>query len=160
MIIINQSHLDELSDQARENIRLRKNLNIHQADDFCCHRLFNAIEPGSYLRPHRHLNPVKDETFLIVRGKLGVIMFDDNGNVAETILLSLKGDAIVADIPHGRFHAAVSLETGTIFFEAKSGPYLPLSEAETAPWSPEDGSLEANAYLEWIQNLFSKETGF
>lgn len=159
MIIINQSHLDALSAQARENSRLRKNLNIHPSDDFCCHRLFNAIEPGSYLRPHRHLDPVKDETFLIVRGMLGVIMFDDKGNVEETGLLSSRGETIVLDIPHGRFHAAVSLETGTIFFEVKAGPFLPLSEGEKAAWAPEDGSPEANAYLEWMQNLFHKEPG-
>ncbi|HTG82888.1 MAG TPA: WbuC family cupin fold metalloprotein, partial [Geobacteraceae bacterium] len=57
MKIIDQHLLDQLSAEAANNPRLRKNHNIHPSDDFCCHRLFNAVEPGSYIRPHRHLDP-------------------------------------------------------------------------------------------------------
>ena len=153
MLIIDQQQLDRLSDQARENPRLRKNLNIHPNDEFCSHRLFNAMEPDSYIRPHRHLDPVKDETFVIIRGKLGVIMFDEQGSVAEKTLLESTG-TIALDIPHGWFHSAVSLEPGTIFFEAKAGPYLPLTAAEKAGWAPEDTAPEAGAYRERLKALF------
>jgi cupin fold WbuC family metalloprotein len=154
MHIIDQRLLDELSAQARTNPRLRKNHNLHPADDFCCHRLFNAIEPGSYIRPHRHLDPAKDETFVIIRGRLGVIMFDEGGQVAGTALLAPGEGAIAVDIPHGRFHTAVSLEPDTIFFEAKAGPYLPLTEGEKAHWAPEDRAPEAAAYLAHLKSLF------
>ncbi len=154
MRIIDQHLLDRLSAQAAENPRLRKNYNLHPADDFCCHRMFNAIEPDSLIPPHRHLDPAKDETFVIVRGKLGVVLFDDNGEVAGTALLSPGEETIAVDIPHGRYHTAVSLEPGTIFFEAKAGPYLPLTEAEKPSWAPRDGTPEAVAYLEFLRNLF------
>ncbi len=154
MRIIDKKLLDELSAQARENPRQRKNCNIHPADDFCCHRLFNAIEPGSYIRPHRHLDPVKDETFVIIRGRLGVVMFDDGGLVTGTALLSPEDGAVAVDIPHGRFHSAVSLAPGTIFFEAKAGPYLPLNDAEKPLWAPEEGAPAAAAYLECLEGLF------
>lgn len=154
MRIIDQKQLDQLSAQAAENPRLRKNLNIHPSDDFCCHRLFNAVEPGSYIRPHRHLDPAKDETFVIIRGRLGVIMFDDGGRMVKTALLSAGGAVVAADIPHGAFHAAVSLEPGTIFFEAKAGPYLPLTDQEMAHWAPRDGTPEAAVYLEFLKSLF------
>jgi cupin fold WbuC family metalloprotein len=154
MKIIDQHLLDRLSAQAAENPRLRKNYNIHPSDDFCCHRLFNAVEPGSYIRPHRHLDPAKDETFVIIRGRLGVAMFDDVGNVTGTALLEANREAVAADIPHGAFHAAVSLEPGTIFFEAKAGPYLPLSDQEKAHWAPEDGTPDAAAYLTFLRSLF------
>lgn len=157
MKIIDQELLDTLSAQAAGTPRLRKNLNIHPSDDFCCHRLFNAVEPESYIRPHRHLDPAKDETFVIVRGKLGVIMFDEGGKVVEQVLLSAGGDSIAADLPHGAFHTAVSLEKGTIFFEAKAGPYLPLTDREKAPWAPEDGTPAAAAYLESLKGLFQEE---
>jgi cupin fold WbuC family metalloprotein len=154
MRIIDRKQLDDLSAQAAANPRLRKNHNLHPSDDFCCHRLFNAVEPGSYIRPHRHLDPVKDETFVIIRGKLGVIAFEENGSVTGKALLEAGGETIAADIPHGAFHAAVSLEPGTIFFEAKAGPYLPLTELEKAPWAPEDGTPEAAAYLASLERLF------
>jgi len=154
MKIIDQKLLDNLSAEAAKNPRLRKNHNIHPSDDFCCHRLFNAVEPGSYIRPHRHLDPAKDETFVIIRGRLGVIMFDDDGNVVKTALLAAEGEAVAADIPHGAFHAAVSLEPGTIFFEAKAGPYLPLADREKAHWAPEEGTPAAAAYLDALKLLF------
>ena len=155
MRIINRELLDQLSAQARENPRLRKNYNIHPSDDFCCHRLFNAIEPGSYIRPHRHLDPAKDETFVIIRGRIGVVMFDDDGTVTITATLAPE-ETMAVDIPHGRFHTAVSLEPGTIFFEAKAGPYLPLSEAEQTPWAPADGTPEAAEFLDSLSALFRK----
>ncbi len=154
MKIVDRRLLDQLSSQARENPRLRKNWNIHPRDDFCCHRLLNAIEPGSYIRPHRHLDPTKDETFMIVRGRLGVILFDEAGLVAKKILLAADGDTLAVDIPHGIFHGAVSLAPGTIFFEAKAGPYLPLADGEKAVWAPEDGAEEVAPYLSDLAALF------
>lgn len=154
MKIVDRRLLDQLSTQARENPRLRKNWNIHPSDDFCCHRLLNAIEPGSYIRPHRHLDPTKDETFMIVRGRLGVILFDEAGLVAKKILLAADGDTLAVDIPHGIFHGAVSLAPGTIFFEAKAGPYLPLADGEKAAWAPEDGTADVASYLSDLAALF------
>ncbi len=147
MKIIDRNLLDNLSAEARANPRLRKNYNIHPSDDFCCHRLLNAIEPGSYIRPHRHLDPLKDETFVILRGSLIVILFDEQGKVVSRTLLSV-GETLAIDIPHGVFHTAVSLEPGTIFFEAKAGPYVPITEAEKAHWSPADGAPEVAGYLD------------
>jgi len=147
MKIINRQLLDEISASAKDNPRYRKNWNIHPNDGFPAHRLLNAMEPESYIRPHRHLDPLKDETFMIVRGKLGILIFDDAGTVKEKVLLDAEGEIIGADIPSGQFHAAVSLENGTIFFEAKAGPYTPLQEDEKAFWAPEEGSAGADDYL-------------
>ena len=155
MRVFDQHQLDRLSAQAADNPRLRKNLNIHPTDDFCCHRLFNAVEPGSYIRPHRHLDAVKDETFIIVRGRLGVIRFDDCGNVLDKVLLAPQGPVIAVDIPHGAFHTAVSLTPGTIFFEVKAGPYRPLTEKEFPAWAAEDGSPGAAPYLQFLRSLFT-----
>jgi cupin fold WbuC family metalloprotein len=154
MKIIDRQLLDQLSAQATENPRLRKNFNIHPADDCCCHRLFNAIEPASYIRPHRHLDPAKDETFVIIRGRLGVVQFDEHGTVEGKVLLAAGGEVSAVDIPNGAFHTAVSLEEGTIFFEAKAGPYHPLSVEEKAHWAPEEGTANAAAYRESLRSLF------
>jgi cupin fold WbuC family metalloprotein len=154
MKIVDQSVLDGITAAAKLSPRLRKNHNLHPADDSACHRLFNAIEPGSYIRPHRHLAAEKDETFLLVRGTLGIVTFDRQGAVLESCLLCAQGERIAADIPHGVFHTAVSLESGTIFFEAKAGPYQPLGEEEKGGFAPEEGSAEAIAYLERLHELF------
>lgn len=154
MKVIDQQLLDLVSAAARENPRLRKNWNIHPADDFPAHRLLNAMEPASYIRPHRHLDPLKDETFLIIRGRLGILVFNDDGTVIEKLQLDAGGATIGADIPAGVFHTAVSLAEGTIFFEAKAGPYRPLHDDEKPAWAPEDGAA-AHDYLLALKNEFA-----
>jgi cupin fold WbuC family metalloprotein len=151
MNIVTRDHLSQLSEEARTSARLRKNYNLHSANESLCHRLFNAIEPASYIRPHRHLDSEKDEAFILVSGCLGVVTFSDTGDVIETVILSQQNSTLAVDIPHGIYHTAVSLVSGTVFFEAKAGPYLPLTEAETAPWAPSEGDETAPAFLEQLR---------
>lgn len=137
--IIDQNMLDAASEAARGSPRGRRNVNFHQADEAQCHRLLNAIEPGSYVAPHRHLDPAKDETIIVLRGRLGCVFFADDGTIVETCVLEPGGGVVGVDIPHRTFHTIFALEPGTVFFEAKAGPYLPLADAECAPWAPREG---------------------
>jgi len=152
--IVDRELLDAVSVAARTAPRLRKNHNLHQSDASVCHRLLNAIEPGSYIRPHRHLDPEKSEAMILLRGSLGVITFDAQGRVTASVLLRAGGDQVVADIQYGVYHTALALETGTIFFEAKAGPYLPLAPEEQADFAPKEGSPAAASYLERLAALF------
>jgi cupin fold WbuC family metalloprotein len=153
MKIVTRELLQQLSESARSIPRLRKNHNLHPSDESRCHRLLNAIEPSSYIRPHRHLDPEKDEAFILMSGRLGVILFSDTGDVTETVTLSAQDGNLAADVPSGIFHTAVSLEPGTVFYETKAGPYLPLSDAEIAAWAPADGDAAAVTYLEQLKML-------
>jgi len=153
MRIVTRELLHQLTESARTTPRLRKNHNLHPSDESRCHRLLNAVEPASYIRPHRHLDPEKDEAFILMNGRLGVILFSDTGAVAETVILSHSGGILAADVPSGVFHTAVSLEPGTVFYEAKAGPYRPLGEAEFAAWAPPEGDSGAAQYLEQLRTL-------
>jgi len=155
MRIIDTHLLDTVSAEAKGSPRLRKNHNFHPADDSPCHRLLNAMEPDSYIRPHCHASPLKDESIVVVRGRLGVAAFDGAGVVVMTRILAAGGDAVAVDIPHGEFHTVVALEHGTVFFEAKAGPYAPLAETEKASWAPDEATSGAPSYLAWLKGLFS-----
>ena len=146
--------LDTLSRSAAESPRLRKNLNFHDRNEHPANRLLNAMEPASYIRPHRHHDPNKDETFVTLRGAFGVVLFDEQGNVSDTAWIAAQGDLIGAHIPAGRYHSLVSLEPGSVFFEVKAGPYEPMTDKEFAPWAPAEGAPEAPAYLERMRALF------
>lgn len=145
--LIDQALLDELCAEAAASPRRRKNRNFHPYDDHPAHRLLNAMQPDSYIPPHRHLDPDKDETFVVLRGLLGLVLFDDAGVVARSARVGAGGAAIGVDIPHGTWHTAIALEPDTVFLEAKAGPYLPFTEAERAPWAPAENSPEAAPYL-------------
>jgi cupin fold WbuC family metalloprotein len=151
---ITGKELDNLTVIARESARRRKNYNFHYSDTDPSHSLLNAMEPDSYIQPHRHQDPNKDETLLVIRGKIGMIIFDDNGRIQGKAVLAAGGDPAVVNIPSGVFHTWVSLEPGTIFFETKAGPFIPLSGEEKAPWAPEENANNSQDYLESLRELF------
>lgn len=153
VLIIDQNLLDRISAEAGENPRLRKNFNLHPNDEFCCHRLLNAMEPESYIHPHRHLDPAKDESIVMVRGRMAVLIFNEAGKVLNHATISAAGPAVAVDIPHGRFHTVISLESGSVFFESKAGPYLALTEEEKGGWAPAEGTPEAAPYLIHLKQL-------
>jgi cupin fold WbuC family metalloprotein len=107
------------------------------------HRLLNALEPGTYIRPHRHLKATKAETAIVVSGAVAVLIFDDAGAILEKRRLSPAGPDRGVEMPAGVWHTFVALEAGTVFFEAKAGPYEPLSPEELAPWGPAEGAPDA-----------------
>lgn len=153
--LIDGALLAAVSADAAARPRRRANHNFHPADDFPAHRLLNAIEPDSYLPPHRHLDPQKDESIIVLRGELGVLRFDDAGAVCATWHLCAGGDRLGVDIPHGTWHTVVALQPGTVIFEAKSGPYRPLVAGEKAPWAPAEGDAAAAAYWRTLHALFA-----
>lgn len=146
--------LDELTMLARESARRRKNYNFHHSDADLSHSLLNAMEPDSYIQPHRHLDPDKDETLLVIRGRIGMIIFDDSGGIECRAVLEPGGDPAVVNIPSGVFHTWICLEPGSIFFETKAGPFIPLLPEEKAPWAPEENTGTVREYLEKLRSLF------
>jgi cupin fold WbuC family metalloprotein len=152
--LIDRQLLDEVSREAGQSPRRRMNLNFHTTDDFPAHRLLNAIEPGSYVAPHRHLDSTKDETILVLQGSLGLVTFDDQGLVIFHCRLDAGSDCVGVDIPHGTWHTLIALVPGTVMFEAKAGPFVPLDPAEKASWAPMEGSESVPAYLTRLTQLF------
>jgi cupin fold WbuC family metalloprotein len=152
--LIDAALLEAASRRAAASPRLRKNYNFHSSDAEPCNRLLNAVEPGSYVRPHCHSAAGKDETLLVLRGSVGVLEFDQSGRVIGSVVLQPDGEAMGVNVPHGTFHSLLALAPGTVFFEAKAGPYLGLLPSERPCWAPEEGSAEAPRYLEWMRGHF------
>ncbi len=151
--VIDNALLDALCAEAAASPRRRKNRNFHPYDEHPGHRLLNAMQTDSYIPPHRHLDPNKDETFVVLRGLLALVLFDDQGGMVRSVKVGAGGTAIGVDIPHGTWHTAVALEPDTVFLEAKAGPYLPFTPAEKAPWAPAENAVEAVPYLAMVKAL-------
>ena len=151
--VIDQALLDTVLSEARTSPRLRKSFNFHDNAAHPCQRLINAVLPDAYIRPHRHLDPRKEEMLVILRGRLGVVFFDDAGAVSDRVSIAAGGAQVAINIPAGRFHTAVAFEP-TVVFEAKAGPYVPHLHAELAQFAPEEGAPGSGAYLAWLKSLF------
>ena len=157
MKLITENLLDETTDKEKANPRLRMNYNFHEELDDPVNRLLNAMEPGTYLRPHRHLNPDKDEVFILLRGKAAVFIFDEVGNVTESIILSPAEGMYGAEIKAGVWHGMVVLESASVIYEVKQGPFAPLSADNLAPWSPAAEDKDAaDAYIKKLESLLIK----
>lgn len=143
---IDQELLELTTKKALKSPRKRMNHNFHQPEDVI-QRFLNAIEPDSYIRPHRYINPDREEIFLVLTGKGAVVMFDDNGAIEKIHLLDASLGFWGVDIPGGLYHAIISIEPGSVFYEVKQGPYDPEADKGFAPWSPKEGSEEAAEYL-------------
>jgi cupin fold WbuC family metalloprotein len=144
--------LDSLTKQAGESPRKRAHFNLHPELNDPVQRLCIAIEPGSYVRPHRHADPETWEVLTALRGSLAILLFNETGKVLERSVITANGTIPAVELPRNTWHTLVSLEPGTIFFEVKQGPYKPIAEANSASWAPVEGSLEAVHILDWFRN--------
>ena len=126
MKLIDKQLIDEVSRQAKQSDRLRMNHNFHQSLDEKCHRFLNAVEPGTKVEIHRH--PTKEETFVLLRGKVRVTTYNDDGTVKESVILCPEEGLYGVDIPKNVWHNVESLESRSVFFECKEGPFVPHEE--------------------------------
>ena len=122
MKIIDEQLLNEVSGQAKDSLRLRMNFNFHQSLDELCHRFINAVEPGTEVPIHRH--PTKDETFVILRGKVRVTTHNDEGSIIEDFVLCPEEGRYGVNIPKGVWHTIEALEPDSVIFECKEGPFV------------------------------------
>ncbi len=125
-MVIDQKLLDQVSTQAKGSPRLRMNYNFHQSLDDKCHRMLNAVEPGTEVPIHRH--PTKDESFVILRGKVRSTTYNDDGSIIDSVVLSQEDGVYGVDIPKGIWHKLESLEPNSVIFECKEGPFVEHEE--------------------------------
>jgi cupin fold WbuC family metalloprotein len=128
------------------------NYNFHEDLDDPINRLLNAMEPDTYLRPHRHCNPDKNEVFILLRGKVAIFIFDDSGKITETVILDPRNGCYGGEIAPGVWHGLLVLESGSVIYEIKPGPFAPVSPENFAPWSPAvEDTVEAKKYMEQLR---------
>lgn len=149
-IIISADQLDTLSSEAKLANRMRKNFNYHKLLSDPINRMLNAFEPGTYCQPHKHENPDKREVFIVLKGKLGIVLFNDSGDIREGITLSPYPGNPGIEIPQGVWHMAIALEQGTVAYELKDGPYQPEDDKNFAAWAPKEGDASCAIYLEQV----------
>lgn len=125
-LIIDKALLNQVSEQAKNSSRLRMNYNFHLSLDEKCHRFLNAVEPRTIVEIHRH--PTKDETFVLLRGRVVVKTYNDDGSVLDSIELCPEEGFYGVNIPKGVWHNLEALEPNSVLFECKEGPFVPHEE--------------------------------
>ena len=124
-MLIDDEALDELSAQAKASPRLRMNLNFHESLDDKCHRFLNAVEPRADIPIHHH--PTKEESFILLRGRVRVTTYNDDGSIIESIVLNPSEGRYGVNIGKNVWHTIEALESSVIF-ECKEGPFVAHEE--------------------------------
>ena len=150
MIKIDKELLNATSQKAKASQRKRMNYNFHKKNSDRFQRFLNALEPGTYIRPHKHENPDKTEVFICLRGKILVVEFDDCGEIIDSIILNSESGNYGVEIPPKVWHTIIGLEQSTVAYEIKDGEYNPDDDKNFAPWAPEENSPKADKYIDDI----------
>ena len=131
---------------------------FHRDESATLQRMFNAVQPDSYIPPHRHLDPPKAESWIVLRGALAFFTFDDAGTIEECLEIRAGGDIFGVDLEPGVYHTFLALEPDTVVYEVKSGPYTAANDKAFPAWAPSEGSPEASAYLAALRAEFTQRS--
>lgn len=146
MIKIDRNFTDKLINQAQKSTRRRVNYNFHKELSDTLQRMLNVMNKDTYVQPHKHENPDKREAFIILKGKILVIEFDDSGNIKEHILLDQTQKNYGCEIAPGTWHTLICIEENSIIYEVKDGPYIQETDKIFAPWAPQEGDSLCTEY--------------
>lgn len=138
---------------SRESPRRRIILPFHDNADNTLHRMLNAIQPGSYIRPHRHMDPPKDEAVVALRGAFLFYTFHEDGTVDQVRRVAAGTASFGIDVKAGVFHTFIAMEPDTVVFEAKPGPWSPATDKDFASWAPDEGAPECEAFMQRLLNM-------
>ena len=158
---ISASLFDAVAAEARASKRLRKNHNFRQSSDLV-QRFLNVLQPGTYVRPHRHLREPSGsgfECFLVLQGAIGLLLLNEQGAVLQQERLEAGGEVRGIQLAEGQFHTLVALAPDSVMFELKQGPYEPLADKDFLPQFPLEGSAEAAAQEQRWRALFNGPCG-
>ena len=152
MIRIDQTLAKTTSVRAAASPRRRKNFNFHREPSDTLQRLLNAIEPFSYIQPHKHEDPDKREVFFILTGRMLVVEYNDAGEITDHVILDQNTGNYAVEIPERTWHSIISLEPGSVSYEFKDGPYNPIDDKNFASWAPKEGDPDTRTFILDILN--------
>jgi cupin fold WbuC family metalloprotein len=150
MKIIDKRLFDRLCEAADDDPRRRVHELLHQSHDDPVQRMVMAMQPGTYVRPHRHPDPAKWELLLVLRGAAAVLHFDDQGRVTHRVEAGAHRGAKGLETAAGTWHALVCLSADTVLFECKPGPFDPTRDYDFAAWAPSEGADNAGDCVRWM----------
>jgi len=143
--------LQQLEHEATSSERRRTHLNVHSGPEANVQRLFIATQPDTYMRPHRHPEAHKWEFFIVLEGRIDLLVFADHGELLQRLEMSSQQTRAV-EVPAGTWHAYVCMQADTLALEIKEGAYIPTRPEDFADWSPAENTTQAAEFLERMRS--------
>jgi cupin fold WbuC family metalloprotein len=148
--LITAELIEGLVKSSQQSPRRRIILPLHKSPEANLHRMLNAMQPGSYIQPHRHLFPPKAESVIVLQGAIFVFIFTESGQVETVHTITAGSTNIGIDSEPGVYHTFLAIEEDTVLFEVKPGPYNQADDKDFAPWAPAEGAKGATEYMDYL----------
>jgi len=132
---------------SRSSERKRIILPIHRKQEAPVQRMLNFLQPGTYIRPHKHPLAGASESLVLLQGRIHFFIFDKNGNIKWSNIIEQGTTSSVLDIEPKVWHTFLVLENDTVLFECKRGPYHSKTDKVFAEWAPEEGSDDIEKWM-------------
>jgi cupin fold WbuC family metalloprotein len=157
---LDEALMESVLAKARVSPRLRANHCFHAPTERL-QRMVNCALKGSYFAPHRHDQPGKLEIFTVLRGRVVVAAFDEDGDIADKVLLDPARGPWQIEIPPGTWHTLAVLSAEAVLYEIIDGHYDAATHKRFAPWAPpEADASRGQAWLESFIHRCGFDTGF
>ena len=156
---LDQTLFNNVAEQSRQRDRLRCNHNLHQDADVV-QRFLNVLQPGTYVRPHRHCRKQEGggfECFLVLQGSIGLLVLEEDGTLLEKEILSANGPVKGIELAENQFHTLVALDPDCVIFEIKQGPYQPSHDKDFIASFPKEGTDGARELEQHWRALFNDD---
>ena len=130
---VHNTLIEEMSreSEARGGKNLR--LCLHSDPKSPFHTMLILERKGKHYPPHKHLE--KGECFHILKGRLAVFSFDEEGGILDACLLEPDGYFLYR-VELNMYHAVMPLSEVVVYHESKPGPFLGDSDAVPPKWAP------------------------
>ncbi|HEX5655770.1 MAG TPA: WbuC family cupin fold metalloprotein [Polyangiales bacterium] len=156
IVLLTESLVQRAFEVSRESDRKRVIVPFHKSAEDNPHRMFNAMQPGTYVRPHRHLAVPKSEVFLVLRGALDFVVFAEDGTIELARTLRAGSEDFGIDLAPGLFHGLLVREPDTLVYEVKPGPYAAADDKDFASWAPAEGDPGVPAYVAALEHALAR----
>ena len=152
MARLDQNLFRKLLVEAKQSLRKRSHHNFHGDFHDPVQRVCIGLINGTYVRPHCHPQGNKWEMIIVLKGVIGLLIFNQEGMVRERLELSPETSLIGTDVTPNTWHTIFPLSNAAVILEIKEGPYNPADPIDFALWAPAEGSAESGRFLDWAQN--------
>ncbi len=152
VVCVSTAHMKQATQAARDSARARVILPFHKSHEDPLHRMLNAMQPATYVQPHRHLTVPKAEVFLVLQGAIDFLVFDDVGKITHALALRAGTAEFGIDLASGLFHTFLVRAEDTVLYEIKCGPYTGLNDKDFADFAPAEGSSQVPVYLRNLEH--------
>ena len=146
---LSEKEIKEYFVLAQNSERRRAPKILHKKGDYL-NKVFNFVLSDSYMHPHLHPDTEKIEKMYLIKGSFALLIFDNKGNITESIKLEEGKKEFIA-VPAFTWHTYIMLSDEVVIYETMEGFYEPNTWKKLASWAPEESSHDSLSYLKSLK---------